>query len=413
MPMHHKPVPEIDIKPELLDEFLKGSKTPGEVNNLPKGLKKAILERTLNAELTHHLGYAKGEDKPETQDNHRNGSTSKTILTDDGALPIDVSRDRAGTFELQIITKGERRFTGFDDKIIAMYARGMSVREIQGYLEEIYGVRVSPDFISTVIAAVIEEVREWQVRPLEALYLAIFFDALRLKIRDEGTVKNKAVYLALAILPDGTKDILGILDRADRRREVLAQGHDGAEKPRRKRCPDCGGGWPEGLPGGDLGRLPAHPDSDLHRAPDPRQPRLRELERPEEPRCRAQDVYRASDAEAARHALDAFDAGPWGLKYPPIAASWRRRWEEVIPFFTYLADLRKIIYTTNAIESLHMQLRKIIKTRGHFPSDEAATKLIYLALRNITKEWKMSARRWKTAMTQFAILFPEWFVQQL
>lgn len=413
MPKHNTPVPKLDIKPELLDELLKGSKTPGEINSLLKGLKKAILERALGAELTHHLGYSKGEDKPAGEDNHRNGSTSKTVLTDDGALPIAVPRDRAGTFEPQIIGKGERRFTGFDDKIIAMYARGMSVREIQSYLEEIYGVEVSPDFISTVTDAVVEEVREWQVRPLEALYPVIFFDALRVKIRDEGTVKNKAVYLALAILPDGTKDILGIwIEQTEGAKfwlKVMTELKNRGVNDVLIAVVDGLKGFPEAIsavfPRTQIQTCIVH----LIRASldyaswKDRKSVAAELRM----------IYRASDAEAARHALDAFDAGPWGSKYPPIAASWRRHWEEVIPFFAYPADVRKIIYTTNAIESLHMQLRKIIKTRGHFPSDEAATKLIYLALRNITKEWKMSAREWKSAMTQFAILFPERFVQQL
>ncbi len=413
MPKHNTNVPKVDIKPELLDALLNGAKTPGEINTLLKGLKKAILERALGAELTHHLGYARGEDKPEGEDNHRNGSTSKTVLTDDGALPIAVPRDRAGTFEPQIIGKGERRFTGFDDKIIAMYARGMSVREIQGYLEEIYGVEVSPDFISGVTDAVVEEVREWQVRPLEALYPVIFFDALRVKIRDEGTVKNKAVYLALAILPDGTKDILGIwIEQTEGAKfwlKVMTELKNRGVNDVLIAVVDGLKGFPEAIsavfPRTQIQTCIVH----LIRASldyaswKDRKSLAAELK----------TIYRASDAEAARHALDAFDAGPWGQKYPPIAASWRRHWEEVIPFFAYPADVRKIIYTTNAIESLHMQLRKIIKTRGHFPSDEAATKLIYLALRNITKEWKMSAREWKSAMTQFAILFPERFVQQL
>ncbi|MHB8535815.1 MAG: IS256 family transposase [Sulfuricaulis sp.] len=413
MPKHHNNVPTLDIKPELLDELLKGSKTPGEINALLKSLKKAILERALGAELTHHLGYARGEDKPETQDNHRNGTTPKTVLTDDGALPIEVPRDRAGTFEPQIIGKGERRFTGFDDKIIAMYARGMSVREIQGYLEEIYGVTVSPDFISQVTDAVVEEVREWQVRPLEALYPVIFFDALRVKIRDEGTVKNKAVYLALGILPDGTKDILGIwIEHTEGAKfwlKVMTELKNRGVNDVLIAVVDGLKGFPEAIqavfPRTQIQTCIVH----LIRASldyaswKDRKALATELK----------TIYRALDAEAARHALDVFDEGPWGRKYPPIAASWRRHWEEVIPFFAYPADVRKIIYTTNAIESLHMQLRKIIKTRGHFPNDDAATKLIYLALRNITKEWKMSAREWKSAMTQFAILFPERFVQQL
>lgn len=414
MPKYNKnDIPKLDVKPEVLDELLKGVNTPGEINTLFKGLKKAMFERALGAELTHHLGYAKGQEKPVTQANHRNGKTPKTVLTDNGALPIEVPRDRAGTFEPQIIGKGERRFLGFDNKIVAMYARGMTVREIQGYLEEMYGLTVSPDLISEVTDAVVEEVREWQARPLEALYPVIFFDALRVKIRDEGTVKNKAVYLALGILPDGTKDILGLwIEQTEGAKfwlkvmtelknrgvgDVLIAVVDGLK------------GFPEAInavfPQTQIQTCIVH----LIRASldyaswKDRKALAAELK----------TIYRAQDAEAARLALEAFDANAWGKKYPPIAASWRRHWAEVIPFFAYPAEVRKIIYTTNAIESLHMQLRKIIKNRGHFPSDEAATKLIYLALRNITKEWTMSAREWKAAMTQFAILFPERFVQQL
>jgi transposase-like protein len=413
MPKHHNNVPKLNVKPELLDELLKGNKTPAEFNTLFRGLKKALVERALGGELTHHLGYAKGEEKPADQDNHRNGTTPKTVLTEDGEMPIEVPRDRAGTFEPLLIGKGERRFRGFDDKIIAMYARGMSVREIQGYLEEMYGVAVSPDFISSVTDAVIEEVREWQVRPLEALYPVIFFDALRVKIRDEGTVKNKAVYLALGILPDGTKDILGIwIEQTEGAKfwlKVMTELKNRGVADVLIAVVDGLKGFPEAIsavfPQAQIQTCIVH----LIRASldyaswKDRKSLATELK----------TIYRAQDAEAARHALDAFDAGAWGQKYPPIAASWRRHWAEVIPFFAYPPEVRKIIYTTNAIESLHMQLRKIIKTRGHFPNDEAATKLIYLALRNITKEWKMSAREWKSAMTQFAILFPERFVQQL
>ena len=405
MPKHNNNVPKLAVKPEVLDELLQGAKTPGDINALFKGLKKAILERALNAELTHHLGYAKGEDKPEGEDNHRNGTTPKTVLTDEGALPIAVPRDRSGTFEPQIIGKGERRFTGFDDKIIAMYARGMTVREIQGYLEEMYGGLVSPDLISEVTDAVVEEVREWQSRPLERLYPVIFFDALRVKIRDEGTVRNKAVYLALGILPDGTKDILGIwIEQTEGAKfwlKVMTELKNRGVADVLIAVVDGLKGFPEAQIQTCIVPLIRH--SLDYASWKNRKQLATELK----------TVYRASDAEAARAALEAFDAGPWGRKYPPIASAWRRQWEQVIPFFAYPPEVRKIIYTTNAIGSLHMQLRKIIKTRGHFPNDEAAVKLIYLALRNITKEWKMSAREWKAAMNQFAILFPERFTPQL
>lgn len=414
MPKYNKnDIPKLDVKPEVLDELLKRAKTPGEINALFKSLKKAMFERALGAELTYHLGYAKGEGRPDGQENHRNGTTPKTVITDDGALPIDVPRDRTGTFEPQIIAKGERRFTGFDDKIIAMYARGMTVREIQGYLEEMYGLTVSPDLISEVTDAVVEEVREWQARPLEALYPVIFFDALRVKIRDEGTVKNKAVYLALGILPDGTKDILGLwIEQTEGAKfwlKVMTELKNRGVNDVLIAVVDGLKGFPEAIsavfPQAQIQTCIVHLiRASLGYASWKDRKRLA---------TELKTIYRAPDAESARVALDAFGDSAWGKKYPPIAASWRRHWAEVIPFFAYPPEVRKIIYTTNAIESLHMQLRKIIKTRGHFPNDGAATKLIYLALRNITKEWKMSAREWKSAMTQFATLFPERFVQQL
>lgn len=413
MPKNNNDVSKTRIKPELLDELLKDYQGPGDFNALFKGLKKAILERALGAELTHHLGYGHGEAKPSGQTNHRNGASPKTVLTDEGAIAIAVPRDREGSFEPQLLPKGERRFTGFDDKIIAMYARGMTVREIQGYLEEMYGVLVSPDLISEVTDAVLEEVREWQSRPLESLYPVIFFDCLRVKIRDEGTVRNKAVYLALGILPDGTKDVLGIwVEQTEGAKfwlkvmtelknrgvaDVLIAVVDGL-----KGFPEAiSAVFPEAAIQTCIVHLIRH-SLDFAGWKD-RKGLATELK----------TIYRAPDAQAASAALSAFEAGPWGRKYPPIAASWRRRWEEVIPFFSYPPEVRRLIYTTNAIESLHMRLRKIIKTRGHFPSDEAAVKLLYLALRNITKDWKMSAREWKAAMNQFAILFPERFTPQL
>lgn len=403
----------VTIKPELLDELLKDYKGPQDFESIFKQFKKAIVERALGAELTAHLGYDKGEDKPEHQNNYRNGSTSKRVLTDQGDVEIEVPRDRDNSFEPQLIKKGERRFTGFDDKIIAMYARGMTVREIQGYLEEMYGVVVSPDLISQVTDAVMEEVREWQNRPLERLYPVVFFDALRIKIRDEGTVKNKAVYLALGVLPDGTKDILGIwIEQSEGAKfwlrvmteiknrgvcDVLIAVVDGLK------------GFPEAItsvfPLTQVQTCIVHliRNSLEYASWKDRKALAGELK----------TIYRAETAQVASAALEAFSHAALGKKYPPVALMWKRQWEQIIPFFSYPSEVRKIIYTTNAIESLHMQLRKIIKNRGHFPSDDAAVKLLYLALRNITKEWKMSAREWKAAMNQFAILFADRFIPQL
>ena len=403
----------VKIKPELLDEALKEYRGPQDLEEIFKEFKKAVLERALGAELSQHLGYGKGEDKPEHQTNHRNGASGKRIRTDQGRLEIEVPRDRESSFEPQLIKKGERRFSGFDDKIIAMYARGMTVREIQGYLEEMYGVLVSPDLISQVTDAVMEEVREWQNRPLERLYPVVFFDALRIKIRDEGAVKNKAVYLALGVLPDGTKDILGIwIEQSEGAKfwlRVMTEIKNRGVSDILIAVVDGLKGFPEAItaafPLTQVQTCVVHliRNSLQYAGWKDRKALVAELK----------TIYRADTAEKALAALEAFSQSPWGKKYPPIALIWKRQWEQVTPFFSYPAEVRKIIYTTNAIESLHMQLRKIIKNRGHFPNDDAAVKLLYLALRNITKDWKMSAREWKSAMNQFAILFADRFMPQL
>jgi transposase-like protein len=403
----------VSIRAELVDEMMKEYRGPQDFEAIFKQFKKAVVERALGAELSHHLGYDKGQDKPEHQSNHRNGTTAKRILTDQGSVEIEVPRDRESSFEPQLIKKGERRFTGFDDKIIAMYARGMTVREIQGYLEEMYGVVVSPDLISQVTDAVMEEVREWQNRPLERLYPVVFFDALRIKIRDEGTVKNKAVYLALGVLPDGSKDILGIwIEQSEGAKfwlRVVTEIKNRGVSDILIAVVDGLKGFPEAItavfPRTQVQTCVVHliRNSLEYVSWKDRKAVVAELK----------TIYRAETADKALAALEAFSQGPWGKKYPPIALIWKRQWEQVIPFFAYPAEVRKIIYTTNAIESLHMQLRKIIKNRGHFPNDEAAVKLLYLALRNITKDWKMSAREWKTAMNQFAIVFADRFEPQL
>ncbi len=408
-----KPGAKIDIKPELVDGVLKEYRGPQDFDEIFKQFKKAVVERALGAELTQHLGYDKGQDKPKHQTNHRNGSSGKRILTDQGSLEIEVPRDRESSFEPQLIKKGERRFNGFDDKIIAMYARGMTVREIQGYLEEMYGVVVSPDLISQVSDAVMDEVREWQNRPLDGLYPVVFFDALRIKIRDEGTVKNKAVYLALGVLPDGTKDILGIwIEQSEGAKfwlRVITEIKNRGVSDILIAVVDGLKGFPEAITAvfsqTQVQSCVVHliRNSLEFVGWKDRKTLAAELK----------TIYRAETAEKAKAALEAFSQGPWGKKYPPIALIWKRQWEQVIPFFAYPAEVRKIIYTTNAIESLHMQLRKIIKNRGHFPNDDAAVKLLYLALRNITKDWKMSAREWKSAMNQFAILFADRFMPQL
>src|SRR6476619_8326524 len=407
-------VPLAPIASEILDQFVRqGPLTPEELDGVVRRFKKAIIERALGGELTHHLGYAVGEAKPEDTTNHRNGTSGKTVLTDDGPLPLAVPRDRDGSFEPRLISKHERRFTGFDDKVIALYARGLTVREIQAFLAEMYAVEVSPDLISRVTDAVVAEVTAWQARPLEPMYPVVFFDALRVKIRDEGVVRSKAVYLALGVLPDGTKDILGIwIEQTEGAKfwlRVMTEIKNRGVADILIAVVDGLKGFPEAItsvfPLTQIQTCIVHliRNSLEYVSWKDRKGLAAELK----------TIYRAESAEAALACLEGFSQGPWGQKYPPIGAMWKRQWEQVIPFFSYPAEVRKIIYTTNAIESLHMQLRKIIKNRGHFPNDDAAVKLLYLALKNITKDWKMSAREWKSAMNQFAILFADRFMPQL
>lgn len=399
------------IPAQLLDQLVQGPMTAESIQDVTTALKKALIERALGGELSHHLGYPPGGDKPAEAGNHRNGSTGKTVLTEDGPLRIEVPRDRQGSFEPLLIPKHERRFTGFDDKIVAMYARGMTVREIQAFLAEQYATEVSPEFISSVTDAVMGEVTAWQARPLEAMYPVVFFDALRVKIREEAVVRNKAIYLALGVLPDGSRDILGLwIENTEGAKfwmkvfndlktrgvaDILIAVTDGLK------------GIPEALgavfPATTLQTCIVHLiRNSLDYASWKDRKALAAALKP---------VYTAVNADSAAQALDEFEAGPWGQRFPNIVATWRRAWDRVIPFFAFPPAVRKLIYTTNAIESLHSQLRKIIKTRGHFPNDDAATKLIWLALRNITANHGRSVREWREAMNQFAILYEERFTE--
>ncbi len=401
--------PELKVSKELLDELVKGPMTQGDLETMFRSLKKAVIERAMTAEMTQHLGYEPGESRPEGQHNHRNGASAKTVITDDGPVRIEVPRDREGSFEPRIIGKHERRFTGFDQKIVAMYARGMTVREIQGYLLEMYGTEVSPEFISKVTDEVMAEVVAWQSRPLEPMYPVVFFDALRVKIRDDAVVRNKAVYLALGVLPDGTRDVLGIwIEQTEGAKFWLKVFND----LKTRGCNDILIAVVDGLKGLAEAIEVAFPvttvqtcivhliRNSLDYATWKDRKAVAAALRP---------VYTAATVEAAQAALDEFADGPWGAKYTTIVQSWKRAWEHVIPFFAFPPEVRRVVYTTNVIESLHMQLRKIIKARGHFSSDEAATKLLWLALRNVMSNSVRSTREWKNAMNQFAILYGERF----
>ena len=399
------------ISTQLLEELIPGPVTKEQFEDIFQNFKKAFIERALKAEMDHHLGYGLGQAKPEGGTNHRNGSSAKTVLTDAGSLRIEVPREREGTFEPQLIGKHERRLTGFDDKIIAMYARGMTVREIQGFMAEMYAVDVSPDLISSVTDAVMSEVTAWQARPLEAMYPVVFFDALRVKIRQDGVVRNKAVYLALGMLPDGTRDILGIwIENTEGAKFWMKVFND----MKTRGCHDVLIAVTDGLKGMGEALAVVYPATTLqtcivhlirnsldYASWKDRKPLAAAIK----------PIYTAPSAEAALAELDAFEQGPWGVKFPTVVGAWRRVWDKVIPFFAFPPEVRRVIYTTNAIESVNARLRKILKTRGHFPSDEAATKLIWLALRNITKDWSRASPHWKAAMNQFAILYKERFTQ--
>ena len=394
---------------ELVERFLTGPMTGEAINAAGLAFKQALIEASLNAELSHHLGYAPGAERPEAATNQRNGFTSKTVLSGDGKLRIETPRDRDGSFEPLLLPKHARRFTAFDDSIIALYARGLTVREIQGYLAEAYGTDVSPDLISTVTDGVLAEVTAWQGRPLDPVYPVVFFDALRVKIREEAVVRNKAVYLALGIRRDGTREILGLwIETTEGAKfwmkvfndlkirgvnDILIAVTDGLS------------GMPAALetvfPRTTLQTCIVHLiRNSLDYASWKDRKMLAKALRP---------IYAAANAEAAEAALDAFADGEWGRKFPTVVAAWRRAWAQVIPFFAFPPEIRRVIYTTNAIESVNAQLRKIIKTRGHFPTDDAANKLIWLALRNITADWSKAAHHWKEAMNQFAILYDDRF----
>jgi len=416
MPGKHRTRPKAPalepVPSEILDHFVgQGPLTPEELEITVRRFKKAVIERALGGELTHHLGYPPGGTKPDDTTNHRNGTSEKTVLTDDGPLTLDVPRDRDSSFEPRLVAKHDRRFTGFDDKIIALYARGLTVREIQAFLADMYATEVSADFISTVTDAVTTEIAAWQARPLEPVYPVIFFDALRVKMRDEGTVRNKAVYLALGVLRDGTREILGLwIEQTEGAKFWMKVFSD----LKSRGCHDILIAVTDGLKGMSEALAAVYPATTLQTCIVHLLRHSLEFGnwKQRKPMAAAlRPIYTAPSADAAMTALDDFERGPWGRQFPTVVASWRRAWAHVIPFFAFPPEIRRVIYTTNALESLNARIRKIIKTRGHFPNDEAATKLIWLALRNISAAWSRSSPAWRPAMNQFAILYGDRFTQ--
>lgn len=394
---------------ELLDELLKDCKTPEDLlgkNGVLKQLTKDLVERMLEAEMTDHLGYDKHAPEGRGSGNSRNGTSAKTIQGDHGEIPLDVPRDRKGEFEPQVVPKGHRRLPGFDEKVISMYARGMTTREIQGHLEELYGVEVSPTLISNITDAVLEEVTAWQHRPLDSVYPVLYLDALQVKIKDQGTIRNKAIYLALGIKLSGEKELLGLwlspTEGAKFWLQVLTELRNRGVSDILIACVDGLSGFPEAIetafPQTQVQLCIVHQvrNSLTYVSYKDRKAVAADLKK----------IYQSATIEEAEGHLATFDEA-WSERYPTIHRSWDKHWEQLTAFFAYPPEIRKVIYTTNAIESLNSSMRKILKTRRAFPNDQAAAKLMYLALQNIAKKWSRPVKDWKKALSQFAIMFED------
>ena len=397
------------IDNELIDNLMKGYKKPEDLigeNGLFKELTKRLLERAMAAELTQHVGYEKHDAAGDLSGNSRNGKSAKTLKGTFGTLPLEMPRDRNGTFEPQIVGKHQTRFTGFDENIISLYARGLSTREIREHLEEIYQVEVSPALISTVTDAVIDEVKTWQNRQLDEVYPIMYLDAIQFKVRDAGHVRNKAVYLAIGVNMDGLKEVLGLwiaqTEGAKFWLQVVTELKNRGVQDIFIACVDGLKGFPEAIetvfPQTEVQLCIVHLVRNSLNYVSWKQRK--------EVAADLKLIYKAGTEAEAETALDEF-AEKWDAKYPTISRSWRSNWTRVIPFFAHPAEVRRVIYTTNAIESLNMSLRKVTKARGSFPNDDAVLKLLYLALRNIAKKWTMPIHDWKAALNRFAIIYED------
>ena len=401
-----KPDPELlKLADSLLANYKKPEDLIGE-NGLLKQLTKMLVERALEVEMTDHLGHDKSGEVTNDTANTRNGHSAKTLKGNFGALPLDIPRDRQGTFEPQIVSKHQTRWTGFDDKIISLYARGLTVREIQSHLEEMYGTEVSPTLISSVTDAVSEDVKVWQARPLDAVYPILYLDCIHVKVRDSGAVRTKAVYLAIGVNMEGHKEVLGLwisqTEGAKFWLQVVTELKNRGLQDLFIACVDGLKGFPDAIeavfPNAAVQLCIVHMvRNSLNFVPWKNQ---------REVAADLKMIYSAATADEAELRLAEFEV-KWDQQYQPIGQSWRRNWARVVPFFDYPPEIRKVIYTTNAIESINMSLRKVIKTRSSFPTDEAVSKLFYLALNNISKKWTMPIRDWKAALNRFAIQFED------
>ena len=396
------------IRDEVLKELLEGYKKPEDLlgpEGLLKKLTAALVEKALSAEMAEHLGYEKHEAVGRGSGNSRNGTSEKTLKSESGEMAIEVPRDRNGSFEPQLVKKYQTHFDGFDEKIISMYDRGMKVRESQGHLQELYGVEVSPDLISRVTSAVLEEVKVWQGRPLETLYPIVYLDALVIKVRDQGTVSNKSAYLAIGVNMAGNKEVLGLwLEDTEGAKfwfKILTEIKNRGVLDILILCCDGLKGFPEAIeavfPKATIQTCIVHMIRNSLRFVTWKDKKL--------VAAALKLIYGAQTEVLAEAALSAFESSALGARYPMIAKSWRNNWQRVIPFLAFPKDIRRVIYTTNAIESLNFSLRKIIKSRGHFPNEEAATKLLYLALTRAELKWTLPIWKWKEALNQFAVHF--------
>jgi putative transposase len=392
-----------EIPSELIDQLLAGYRGPEDVtgpDGLLKQLTRRVVERAMQAEMDLHLGYEHGSEPPAEQPSRRNGSSTKTLITDQGSVEIMVPRDREGSFEPQIVPKHQRRFAGFDDKIISMYARGMTTREISAHLQEIYGVEVSRDTISRATDAIIDDVKEWQSRPLDKLYLVVWLDAIVIKIRDQGTVRNKHAYLAIGCRPDGMKETLGIwLETSEGAKfwlRVISELKNRGVEDILVCCVD-------GLTGFSDAIETVYPDTTVQTCIVHMIRNSLRFTSYKDRKQLVKDlrlIYAAPTEEAAHDGLETF-AGIWDGRYPQISRSWRDRWEQVIPYFAFPDELRRVIYTTNVIEGLNAIVRKAVRTRGHFPDDDAARKLLYLVIHNHETNWKRPMRGWLVCLAAF------------
>ena len=397
------------IDKKIIDKLMKDYQSPDDIfgkDGVFKELQKAILERILEGEITHHLGYDKNDPKGNNSGNSRNGKNKKTMKSDFGHVEIEVPRDRNGDFEPQFIKKRQTRFKGFDEKIIALYSRGMSTRDIQEQIQDLYGVNISPELVSTVTGEVIKEVTEWQNRPLAPLYPIVYLDAIVVKVRDEGHIRNKSVYIALGVDLDGKKELLGMwIEQTEGAKfwlRVITELNNRGVKDIFIACVD-------GLKGFEKAIHSVFPYTQVqlcivHMIRNS----LKYVSYKDRKKLAGdlKEIYQATNETEAKAALESFSE-KWDKKYPLISRSWRNNWESIIPFLSYPDYIRKAIYTTNAIESVNHSLRKVLKTKGSFPNDDSVKKIMYLAIRNISKRWTMPIRNWGLALNQFGIIFGE------